>query len=182
MDNGKKIASYVALACIILCSFLAGYYSRGGSAKRGSREVTVETIRDTIVQAAPKVEEEASVGTERYRVKRVASRSNEDGGEKVAAIDSLYETADCAGDSVDVELPIVQRRYSEADYEAWVSGPVDPRLDSIKIYRTTNIVTAREREAPRRWHIGVTGGYGYTPGGGFEPYIGVGVMYSIISI
>lgn len=83
-------------------------------------------------------------------------------------------------DSAIVELPIVQRHYSDSTYEAWVSGPIDPQLDSVIVFAPTTIITKREWKPPKRWHIGPTIGYGYTPQG-FQPYIGISITYSIIS-
>ena len=88
------------------------------------------------------------------------------------------------------QLPIVQREYSDSLYTAWVSGilldSISPRLDSIRIKEHTVFQTITiERDLLRkkkRWHIGVTASYGY----GFnskkpEPFIGVGVTYSLFS-
>ena len=79
-----------------------------------------------------------------------------------------------------VELPIIQRHYADSTYEAWVSGPIEPRLDSLRVFAPTTIITQREWKPPKRWHIGPTIGYGFTPQG-FQPYIGVSITYSIIS-
>ena len=84
------------------------------------------------------------------------------------------------GDSAIMDLPIIQRHYGDSTYEAWVSGPVDPRLDSVRVFAPTTVITRQEWKPPKRWHIGPTVGYGYTPHG-FEPYIGVSLTYSIIS-
>ncbi len=83
-------------------------------------------------------------------------------------------------DSMTVELPKIQRHYADSTYEAWVSGPLDPRLDSLNIFRPTTIITKKEWKPPKRWHIGLTAGYGYGTKG-FQPYIGVGITYSIVS-
>lgn len=89
-------------------------------------------------------------------------------------------------DSVQIELPIVQNVYEHEDYTAWVSG-VYPRLDSIAGYPKREVVTIKQ--PPNRWHIGITAGYGCTGGflvgdkrqGRLQPYIGVGITYSIFS-
>jgi hypothetical protein len=39
----------------------------------------------------------------------------------------------CVDDSIEVALPIVQKRYDDSLYTAWVSG-YEPNLDSIRIY------------------------------------------------
>ena len=84
-------------------------------------------------------------------------------------------------DSMAVEIPITQKRYENEDYRAYVSG-YEPNLDSIFVFPKTTVIHERSYKPPNKWHIGITGGYGY----GFkskqaEPYIGIGVTYSILS-
>lgn len=84
------------------------------------------------------------------------------------------------GDSV--EIPIVQKRYADTTYTAWVSG-YKPSLDSIEVYRKT--VVQREtitlRKKSLRLGIGISCGYGYgTRNKGFEPFVGIGVFYRIL--
>lgn len=82
-------------------------------------------------------------------------------------------------DSALVVVPIEQRVYTDTTYTAWVSG-YRPSLDSIEVYRRTVEVTRTlERWRTRRWGVGVTAGYGWTPDG-FRPYVGVGISYTII--
>ena len=84
-------------------------------------------------------------------------------------------------DSVRVIVPITQKRYEGEGYRVYVSG-YEPNLDSVYVFQRTAVVHERSYKPPDRWHIGITGGYGY----GFkskqaEPYIGIGITYSIIS-
>ena len=84
-------------------------------------------------------------------------------------------------DSMAVEIPIIQKRYDGDDYRAYVSG-YEPNLDSIYVFPKTTVIHERSYKPPNKWHIGITGGYAY----GFkskqaEPYIGLGITYSIIS-
>lgn len=84
-------------------------------------------------------------------------------------------------DSMAVEIPIIQKRYDGDDYRAYVSG-YEPNLDSIFVFPKTTVIHERSYKPPNKWHIGITGGYGY----GFkskqaEPYIGVGLTYSLFS-
>lgn len=74
-----------------------------------------------------------------------------------------------------VMLPITQQVYRDTAYTAWVSG-FQPQLDSIEVYPRTLIVrqTSPPAAKPRRWSVGVQGGYGLTPKG-LQPYVGVGV-------
>lgn len=83
-------------------------------------------------------------------------------------------------DSAEVEIPITQKKYSDTTYTAWVSG-FRPTLDSIHVYPRHEVVTVTNtvRGKPKRWGVGVHAGYGVTPHG-LQPYIGVGVNYSIL--
>lgn len=82
-------------------------------------------------------------------------------------------------DSTAVEIPITQKRYEGADYCAYVSG-YEASLDSIFVYSRTTTIRERSTKPPDKWHIGITGGYGITTKG-LQPYIGIGLTYSLIS-
>ncbi len=82
-------------------------------------------------------------------------------------------------DSAAVLVPITQKMYKGEGYRAWVSG-YEASLDSISLYRETIKIRERESKPPDKWHIGVTGGLGIG-GKGWQPFVGVGLMYSIIS-
>ncbi len=78
-------------------------------------------------------------------------------------------------DSVEAEVPIVSKEYTDSlTYTAWVSG-WQPSLDSIRIYQPRPI-----QPKPKHWHLGVTAGYAIGPRG-FSPYVGIGITYSFVS-
>lgn len=85
-------------------------------------------------------------------------------------------------DSATVELPVISRHYViDSVGEAWVSGPVDPRLDSIRLFRPRyyqNTTITHQTKPPSHWSVGVQAGYGMTPKG-LQPYIGFGVSYRL---
>lgn len=83
-------------------------------------------------------------------------------------------------DSITLQMPITQNVYADSTYTAYVSG-VSPRLDSIFVYPRREIVTKTIKKPPNRWHIGVTAGYGFTPKNGPQPFVGIGVTYSLFS-
>ena len=84
-------------------------------------------------------------------------------------------------DSIAVEIPITQKRYEGENYSAWVSG-YEPRLDSISVRERTHVVTIKASKPPNRWHIGVQCGAGFAlKSRQIEPFIGVGITYSLIS-
>lgn len=66
-------------------------------------------------------------------------------------------------DSIDVPIPIVQKRYEDSLYTAWVSG-FQPNLDSIRLYtpeiQTTVTKTVREPTPLLTLGVQVGGGYG----------------------
>ena len=94
-------------------------------------------------------------------------------------IPPLYASVD--SDSAAVAIPITQKRYDGDDYRAYVSG-YEPNLDSIFVFPKTTVIHERSYKPPNKWHIGITGGYGYgLKSKQAEPYIGIGITYSIIS-
>lgn len=79
-------------------------------------------------------------------------------------------------DSIDVPVPIVQKRYDDSLYTAWVSG-FEPNLDSIRLYQPEIITTVTKtvvRPTPL-FTVGIQAGAGW---GVFhrqpDLYIGVG--------
>lgn len=69
---------------------------------------------------------------------------------------------DTVRDSILVPIPIMQKRYDDSLYTAWVSG-YDPALDSINLHLpevTTTVTRTITKPAPRL-SIGVQGGAGY---------------------
>lgn len=80
---------------------------------------------------------------------------------------------------VPVAVPVERRVYVTDDYRAVVEG-YRPSLVSMELYRRTQVVTATASPKPRRWGVGIQIGYGLAPRTGrLEPYIGIGVQYSI---
>lgn len=91
--------------------------------------------------------------------------------------DSLIYKDTLIHDSVNVVVPITQKKYEDSTYTAYVSG-YNPRLDSISIYRKTIYQTITEK--PSRWGVGLVGGYGYGYGSkGFTSFFGVAVYYKL---
>lgn len=80
-------------------------------------------------------------------------------------------------DTVYVQVARERVVYQDSLYRAVISG-IHPSLDTISVYPRTTTITIKEKGKADRWHLGVTGGVGYT--GKFEPFIGVGVTYSLL--
>lgn len=86
-------------------------------------------------------------------------------------------------DTLVVTVPITQKYYRGEDYEAYVSG-YKPKLDSIRVFKHTEVVTITNTEKvyikPNKWGIGAQIGYGWN-GIKFAPYIGIGIQRTFIS-
>ena len=69
---------------------------------------------------------------------------------------------DREADSIDVPIPIVQKRYDDSLYTAWVSG-FEPKLDSLRLHmpEVTNTITKTVYEPTPLLTLGVQVGGGY---------------------
>ncbi|MEE1386436.1 MAG: hypothetical protein U0K29_10650 [Prevotella sp.] len=149
--------------------------------------IQTDTIikRDTIsdVSPEPKYTSKQPVGTAEVRVPTDCIKMDDATLPHIRADTAASGYAQSLGkngtDSATIELPIMQSVYESKDYKAYVSG-VHARLDSIFVYPLHEVVTIREKQPPKRWHIGVTTGYGLTTKG-MQPYVGIGLTYSLIS-
>lgn len=177
-DTIRRIAGWVrfVLTLVTVIYFvhcLVGYLTRCG---QSSSETTVRTVTvyDTIPYYYPVVRDSVVI---RYETYRVAMAGDKSPGLEQKEVSS--EEADIR-DSAIVELPVIQRHYADSIYEAWISGPVDPRLDSLRVFAPTTVITRSEWKPPKRWHLGVTAGFAVTPKG-VQPYLGAGITYSFKS-
>lgn len=160
------VLGFVIAICLTKCgSPTPTLPIRGGSETVETKRDTVY-LTDTIIDVKPVPVNIASTGIETRKL-------------PVSINDTIYKYL--PRDSIEVDIPISQVEYSDSNYQAWVSG-FEPRLDSIRIFKQTEVITIENliKEKPKRWHIGPTIGYGYTPKG-FEPFIGVSLTYSLFS-
>lgn len=170
MDRGrtelKLLAAVLALGIVLL--LLAGRREAAEHATTQADTVRV-TVTDTVRCYQPVAHDSTVV---RYVTVRVPAKPE-------ATSETTGTPAERDTDSCTVRLPITQRTYRGASYTAWVSG-YEARLDSIETYATHETVTVTQRRRAR-WHLGLTGGYGLTPHGGLQPYVGIGLTYSLIA-
>lgn len=154
----KRFIYIVIVIVVLACGLTIGY--RFGDS--GAIGVVADTtyIHDTMVVREPVAVESKPVVVRSYRVKLLGRIGKQNGKQN---------------DSVEVELPIEQKVYSDSLYKAWVSG-FDARLDSIYIYQPTRYITIKTTEQPSRWSWGVQAGMGITPKG-LQPYIGLGATF-----
>jgi hypothetical protein len=158
-------------AFIILCLLFA--VSVGLNIWLATREATTETTierdtmwRDSIIYEPQPAE---TIPTDRVVYIRIPS-----------PCDSVHEPVEgpwtAGGDSIEVPIPIMQKRYDDSLYTAWVSG-YEPNLDSInlRLPTITETVTKTIVKPSPLITFGIQAGAGY----GFfnqkpDLYIGVG--------
>lgn len=184
-----KTKYYLLAILAVLLAFLAGVSVGKEQIGPITCEVTetVETKADTTTYHAPKPQTTTSLGTRSYVFPKYVVIGGRSGGEsRQCETDSTKRESvadvvlESGNDSGVIELPMVHRHYADSAFEAWVSGPIDPRLDSVRVHTPTTIITRREWKPPKRWHMGPAIGCGLTSNG-FETYIGFSLTYSIIS-
>ena len=73
-----------------------------------------------------------------------------------------YLPGDTIHDSIEVPVPIMQKRYDDSLYTAWVSG-FEPNLDSIRLHQREVITTITKyvQLPAKRFSIGPSIGLGY---------------------
>lgn len=174
MESNSKLriarATRNAAIAVALLSFIVWIWRPNGCHKVVNAPAPQEVIRDTIRQVVrDTIRITAPVPVESRIVEYVE-----------VPVEISADTA--ASDSTTVELPVVQRHYTDTAqrYEAWVSGPVDPRLDSITIYSQTQVIRITERPKPKRWGLSAGAGVAMTPRG-VQPAIFIGATYTFVS-
>lgn len=169
----KKLFTILAIALIVELAVVTWLeYKSGRGAFR--RETVTDTVRvtmiDTVTYTLPVAKDSTIV---RYVTVKVAKK---DTTEHVADVGKMI-------DSVEVSLPIEQKKYSDSTYTAYVSG-YRPNLDSITVYPKREIVTIAKTATVvtkhRRLSIGLQAGYGVgLRSKQMEPYVGVGIGWRL---
>lgn len=182
-----------ALVFMLVGLVLGGIISYGLFGRKATNFATERDTSiyvDTIPYYKP-VPKDSTVIKYVIRMLSVKGRDNITTNKTDTILEGIYAQKDgeiipplCASidsDSAAVAIPITQKIYDGDDYRAYVSG-YEPQLDSIFVFPKTTVIHKHIYKPPNKWHIGITGGYGY----GFkskqaEPYIGIGITYSIIN-
>lgn len=178
----RSRASITILAIVVVLLAMAGGWLLGKSSERRVVERDTVTVVDTVTYAQPVAKDSTVVRYVTTYLPAVKQDTHLSGnyaqkdGENIPP-QGLSDDRD----SMAVEIPITQKVYKGEEYRAYVSG-YEPHLDSIFVFPKTTMIRERAYKPPNKWHLGITGGYGY----GFksqqmEPYIGIGITYSIIS-
>lgn len=160
MDKLKDI-----LIClgILLIGGLIGYFIHPKCIEipntRTDTVFKIDTIRDTVLIPKRIIQTKTIVDT-----LKLAGR-----------VDTVY---------VNVEIPIETKIYQTNDYKAEIEG-YKPNLNSIEIYRKTQIITEYKNIIEyrnKKWGAGLHMGYSYSPlVNKFYPTISVGVNYNLIT-
>lgn len=167
------IVGIVVLVDIVLC----GGYGKGHEPAEGVRDTVIDTIpyykpvpKDSLLLTYKTVTLPLPKSDKTQPSIRADTRQKES---------CIQDNVADVRDSAEVTIPIIQKMYNGGDYTAWVSG-YDVQLDSIYVYPKHEYVTRKIKQPPKKWHVGVTAGYGFGKQG-MQPYIGIGLTYSLIS-
>lgn len=163
----KLLMACVGVAVVAFLLFLSvvlmRHYFKGQTEEW--KDTVMVTVVDTVTYDKPVARDSLVVRYVRVRLPVVRD-----------TLHSIYT------DTIQVDMPITQKRYEDSTYTAWVSG-YEPSLDSIRVYARKEVVTIRERtkEPPNRFVVSFNVGCGLTPQNGLQPYIGIGVGYKLFS-
>lgn len=184
----RKVKDILAIVLVIVACMAAGAYLHKCQSPPGDNipgreaiETDTITIYDTIPYIEPAPVHSQQVGSKKVTIPTSYIDRGIENLPDIRADTAELTSADVevtTPDSLTLQLPITQNVYEGEDYKAYVSG-VYPSLDSLFVYPRCEIVTIKK--PPKRWHIGPTVGFGYTPHG-FEPFIGISLTYSIIDL
>jgi hypothetical protein len=146
-------------AFLILCLLLA--VSLAVNVWLATREATTETTierdtmwRDSMIYLPQPAE---TIPTDRVVYIRIPSPCD-----SVTVPEPVEGHGAAGGDSIDVPIPISQKRYDDSLYTAWVSG-YEPALDSIRLHLpevTTTITQTVVKPSPLI-SFGIQAGAGY---------------------
>lgn len=153
---------FVVLFLLFMNVALMRHYFKGQTEEW--KDTVRVTVVDTVTYDKPVARDSLVVRYVRMRVPVVRD-----------TLHSIYT------DTIQVDMPITQKRYEDSTYTAWVSG-YEPSLDSIRVYARKDVVTINKiiKEPPNRFVVSFNVGYGLTQNG-LQPYIGIGVGCKLFS-
>lgn len=184
----KKSKDIFVMLIVVLFGFVLGYVVGAFVLDRAVGNVTEEkqttiTKWDTVYIASP-VANDSATTNHIVRWLPTAKEQREGSGEHHQELvvndrspDKVFQPPN---DSAAVIIPIVQKKYEGDEYTAWVSG-YEPHLDSINIFRRTDIVTKTLyiEKKRRRWGCVVGVGAGVNVKGEVQPTLGVTFGYRL---
>lgn len=174
----KKSLTFLTFVLSVLLGIsLFWNYRQYRDSQGGQVKVEIKTVTKYIEKkdSMPEPKEERVIGTIKVPVPGFCKDTLRDSGNLFA---NTLPTADS------LELERTQKVYADSSYTAYVSG-YEPCLDSIFVMQkeTATVVTetrtVKEKKF-RRWNVGIIGGYGFGfKNKDFEPFVGVGVTFSL---
>lgn len=185
----KKLDDFFVRLIVVLFGFVLGYVVGAFVLDHAVGNVTEEkqttiTKWDTVYIASPVANDSATTNhivrwLPTAKEKREGS-ADEHHQELVVNDTSPDKVFQPPNDSAAVIIPIVQKKYEGDEYTAWVSG-YEPHLDSINIFRRTDIVTKTLyiEKKRRRWGCVVGVGAGVNVKGEVQPTLGVTFGYRL---
>ena len=187
-DIGKIIA-YVLVGALVFLNIFQ--WSRWNTAVRQGNILTTDTLTvyDSIPVYYPVPKDSTVIRYVTVRLPKADDKEDNFPNKSVSETlqethkttsnlqDSLENFGNGKADSVDVQIPITQKRYEGEGYMAYVSG-YNQSLDSMIFTRPTKIIY----QEPSRWSVGVQVGVGVTRDMKLSPYVGVGVSYRLFDI
>lgn len=160
----KKVISIILWIAVVSLIFYTMLHLHD---KDIQTETKVKVTHDTIVVSKPIAKDSILVRTDTIKLPIVRHIVN---------TDTIYKDI-VRVDSVEVEIPIERKTYEDSVYFAVVSG-YRVNLDSIRVNQRNTIVERYIKSKPKRFGIGIVGGYGLSKDG-VSPFIGVGVSYNL---
>lgn len=175
------------LAGILACDYVGLDIHGSHADSRGDGLLTVSTetivVHDTLRLRPYMIAETASDRTVKLPVGHLC-----DSADKTSSLTSGMESVDphapvCLARDDTLTMRAETRVYADSNYRAVVSG-IDPRLDSLVIYRPETTVTRLLTESrptrhdARRWSLGVTAGVTATRHG-LAPGVCIGLSYRL---
>lgn len=180
MNKGKSI--FCLLVCLIF-GFIGGLWL-GHQSPHSQQEETREEFIDSLSNFNPTPVDSIPVrkdivtlpiAKEKHPDKPICTE-NPISSEVVDSV-AVAICTENPPDSARVEIPITQYEYGDSTYHLLVSG-FHVSVDEMTVYSRREVVTIKK--PPKRWHIGISAGYGFTPKG-FQPTIAITATYSLIS-
>lgn len=178
------------VALMVLMAFIVGFILGAVTIKkyRPCINIPVETIvrdttiiRDTVPGEVPPPKTQQVI---RHDTVRIELQPENDTaiikGTNVPDTTKPVSDSPRMGQNGDLIIPISQKVYTTQDYSAWVSG-WRPSLDSIKLYRKTQVINNTvTKYRPPRWALTAGGGVG-TTGGKVAGFVGISLGYVLWS-
>lgn len=183
MTNAEKLLTLFAAVLLIALGIAIGSSRhQKGSPIDPKPKVDTLSVKDSTMISEPLSEPKPETITKILRIPYYVEIQD---STALSQIDSLLveiASLERQNDSLFLVMKRVQREYMSPQFHAWVSG-YDPKLDSIKLYQTTKVVTKEIpviKKEKSRWGMGVQVGYGASKNG-LSPYVGIGVSYDLLS-